>query len=154
VALQLIELDPLQEAVHWTIMRLYARQGRRAAALNHYQGLVELLRREMGAEPETESRPTYQALLRQAPGPLPDRQIGAPRQGDSDGGHGMEPPLLGRDGELLRLAALAGSVRAGHGRTVVLIAEAGGGKTRKLAELASSWLATRRAPPARGGRAI
>ena len=33
-AVRLLGLDPLQEAVHRTLMRLYARQGRRGAALN------------------------------------------------------------------------------------------------------------------------
>ena len=37
-ALRLIALDPLQEAVHRTLMRLYAQLGRRGAALRQYQG--------------------------------------------------------------------------------------------------------------------
>src|SRR3989442_171800 len=36
-ALRLLALDPLQEAVHRTLMRLYARQGRRSNALRQYQ---------------------------------------------------------------------------------------------------------------------
>src|ERR1051326_4439605 len=39
-AARLIALDPLQEDVHRTLMRLYARQGRRAAALRQYQTCV------------------------------------------------------------------------------------------------------------------
>jgi DNA-binding SARP family transcriptional activator len=34
-AVRLLALDPLQEAVHRSLMRLYARQGRRGAALKH-----------------------------------------------------------------------------------------------------------------------
>src|SRR5262249_14033249 len=39
-AVRLLALDPLQEAVHRAQMRLFMRQGRRAAALRQYQGCV------------------------------------------------------------------------------------------------------------------
>src|SRR5262249_26283438 len=51
-ALRLLALDPLQEAVHRALMRLYARQGRRAAAFRQYQECVQSLQRELGAEPD------------------------------------------------------------------------------------------------------
>jgi len=49
-ALRLLALDPLQEATHRTLMRLYVRQGRFAAALRQYQLCADVLRRELGAE--------------------------------------------------------------------------------------------------------
>ena len=48
-AVRLLGIDPLQEAVHRTLMRLYARQGRRAAALKQYQVCMEVLQRELRA---------------------------------------------------------------------------------------------------------
>jgi DNA-binding SARP family transcriptional activator len=51
-ALRLLALDPLQEAVHRTLMRLYAAQGRPDAGLRQYRFCVDILRRELGAEPE------------------------------------------------------------------------------------------------------
>src|SRR5262249_22629201 len=63
-AVRLLALDPLQEAVHRTLMRLYARQGRRGAALKQYQACVGVLNRELGTVPEAETRTLYQELIR------------------------------------------------------------------------------------------
>ena len=63
-AVRLLALDPLQEAVHRALMRLYARQGRRGAALKQYQVCVGALQRELGIEPEAETKQVYQDLLR------------------------------------------------------------------------------------------
>jgi DNA-binding SARP family transcriptional activator len=74
-ALRLLTLDPLQEAVHRTLMRLYARQGRRGAALKQYHVCVDALRRELGADPETTTSELYQELLRCGPSrsrPVPE----------------------------------------------------------------------------------
>jgi DNA-binding SARP family transcriptional activator len=43
--LRLIALDPLQEPVHRTLMRLYAQLGRRGSALHQYQLCVGILQR-------------------------------------------------------------------------------------------------------------
>src|SRR5262250_2764914 len=63
-ALRLLALDPLQEAVHRALMRLYVRDGRRDAALRQYQSCVDTLRRELSVEPEAETRQLYQEVLR------------------------------------------------------------------------------------------
>src|SRR5262245_36909786 len=46
-ALQLLTLDPLQEPVHRTLMRLYVQLGRRGAALRQYQVCTALFEREL-----------------------------------------------------------------------------------------------------------
>ena len=61
---RLLALDPLQEPVHRAIMRLYARLGRREAALRQYQLCVEALKRELHAEPEAETTQLYQDIRR------------------------------------------------------------------------------------------
>lgn len=48
--------DPLREAVHRDLIRLYLAAGQPAAALRQYHACEELLRREMGAEPMPETR--------------------------------------------------------------------------------------------------
>ncbi|MGH7303511.1 MAG: AfsR/SARP family transcriptional regulator [Candidatus Rokuibacteriota bacterium] len=53
---RLLALDPLHEAVHRRLMRLYLRQGRRAAALRQYQVCCQALERDLGVEPEAETR--------------------------------------------------------------------------------------------------
>lgn len=60
-ALRLLALDPLQEAAHRALMRQLTRQGRYSAALKHYHGLVDLLARELGSQPE----PATQQLFRE-----------------------------------------------------------------------------------------
>ena len=64
-ALRLAALDPLQEAVHRTVMRLYADLGRRAAALHQYQRCVAVLQKELGVEPEAATRQLHQEILQQ-----------------------------------------------------------------------------------------
>src|SRR5213078_1752665 len=62
-ARRLIALDPLQEGVHRALMRLYAAAGRRDAALRQYQVCVDTLQRELGTEPEADTRRLYQEVL-------------------------------------------------------------------------------------------
>jgi DNA-binding SARP family transcriptional activator len=64
-AVRLLALDPLQEAVHRALMRLYLRQHRRGAALRQYQLCVDVLQRELGSEPEPETKQLSLELLRQ-----------------------------------------------------------------------------------------
>jgi DNA-binding SARP family transcriptional activator/tetratricopeptide (TPR) repeat protein len=147
-ALRLLGLDPLQEAVHRTLMRLYVRQARRGAALKQYQICVGVLQRELGAEPETETKRLYQELLRRpaevvkaadsrvdrdvppAPKPEPAR-LDLPA---------AETPLFGRETELGRLRQLLDETMRGHGHLATVMGEAGIGKTRLLGALASEAL--------------
>ena len=66
-ALRLAALDPLQEPVHRTLMRLYTQLGRRGAALRQYQLCVAALQRELRAEPDDETRALYQQILKRQP---------------------------------------------------------------------------------------
>jgi DNA-binding SARP family transcriptional activator len=78
-ALRLLALDPLQEPVHRSLMRLYVRQGRRGAALKQYQLCVNTLQRELGTAPEAETRALYQELLRR---PLAATEVSGRGAGD------------------------------------------------------------------------
>ena len=144
-ALRLLALDPLQEAVHRTLMRLYAEQGRRGAALRHYQHCVGVLQRELGAEPEAETRELYQEILRQRPGCLPSgarpSEMSAPIP-ETGIGPSVAPelprppaPLIGRAPELARLRTALDGAWSGRGACVAIIGEAGVGKSRLLTEL-------------------
>src|SRR5262245_33376967 len=129
-ALRLLALDPLQEAVHRTLMRLYGQVGRRDAALRQYQDCVEILRRELGVEPERETKAVYQEILRQRPG----RTMDVPLFG---AGGSTEPPLVGRRTEEARLRKIMATAWAGRGQVVAILGEAGIGKSRLLANLAA-----------------
>jgi DNA-binding SARP family transcriptional activator/pimeloyl-ACP methyl ester carboxylesterase len=65
--LRLLALDPLRESAHRTLMELYARQGRRTAALRQYQRCAEALRRELGVEPEVATTRRFQEIQSEAP---------------------------------------------------------------------------------------
>ena len=64
-ARRLLAIDRLQEPVHRTLMRLHAQLGQRAAALRQYQHCVTVLQRELGVEPELETKQLYQEVLTQ-----------------------------------------------------------------------------------------
>src|SRR5215471_72959 len=63
---RLLALDPVREAVHRTLMRLYATHGRRGEALRQYQVCVNVLQRELRVEPEVETKALYLEILRQS----------------------------------------------------------------------------------------
>src|SRR5262245_22788298 len=136
-ALRLIALDPLQESVHRSLMRLYSELGRRGAALQQYQLCERVLRRELAVEPEEETKQLYREILRR-PSTIhaPSVARGSPLPGPLDAavGGATDAPLLGRDPEMARLREVLGDVRRGHGRVVSLIGEAGVGKTRLVGE--------------------
>ena len=50
-----LALDPLHEAAHQTLMRLYAGAGDQASALRQYRECVDLLQRELGVPPQRET---------------------------------------------------------------------------------------------------
>jgi DNA-binding SARP family transcriptional activator/tetratricopeptide (TPR) repeat protein len=134
-ALTLLALDPLQEPVHRTLMRLYAEAGRRGAALRQYQACVTVLGRELGIEPESDTKQLYQELLddrpiRQARSKRPAPALHRPFRMPA-----LETPLLGRDVEWARLLDLLDTTTRGQGRVVFVLGEAGIGKTRLVEEL-------------------
>ena len=138
-ALRLIALDPLQEAVHRSLMRLYAELGRRGSALQQYQLCVAVLERELGVEPEEETRRLYQEIVTRPPAARstarPDRAA-EPRH-DSSAGRAVAP-LIGRDAEVERLRMALAESERGQGRVLAVLGEAGVGKSRLVAELIAS----------------
>jgi tetratricopeptide (TPR) repeat protein len=143
--LRLVALDPLQEAVHRSLMRLYTAKGRRGAALKQYQACVTVLRRELGTDPELETRRLYQDILR-SPSTSDDVRHDAsdsPAELTSSGALGRpdlaseETPLLGREGELEQLRGLLEDAVKGEGHVALIMGEAGIGKTRLLSALAT-----------------
>lgn len=139
-ALRMLSLDPLQEAVHRMLMRGYADLGRRGTALRQYQHCVGLLGRELGIEPEPETKALYQEILRQRALPAGvggGVAAGACGPGPLGGSRApvAEIPLVGRPDELEQLRAALERARAGRGGVVAVLGEAGIGKTRLVGEL-------------------
>jgi predicted ATPase/DNA-binding SARP family transcriptional activator len=143
-ALRLIALDPLLEPVHRSVMRLYDRLGRRGAALRHYQVCVGVLQRELGVEPEEETKQLYQEILRRRSSRVATSEPFT--SGDSPPSAtvrrrpwilGTDGPLIGRGREMARIRAALEEAASGRGQVVVVAGEEGVGKTRLIAELAS-----------------
>ena len=139
-ALKLLALDPLQELAHRALMRLYVEIGRREAALRQYQHCVGVLQRELGIEPEAETKTLYQEILRQRPrrpiaanAPMTRPAVRSPARQTSS----LETELIGRSQEIDRLSAELASAASGTGRVVAVLGEAGIGKSRLVTELAA-----------------
>jgi TolB-like protein/DNA-binding SARP family transcriptional activator len=61
---RILRLEPLHEAAVRGLMLLYAQSGRRAAAVELYRTLGEGLKKELGAQPEAETRAVYAEITR------------------------------------------------------------------------------------------
>ena len=138
-AFRLLAMDPLQEGVHRTLMRLYMRLGRRAAALRQYQECVATLQRELAVDPEEETRELYRGLLRGSGGDVApgQRSFGGWTAEAAPGFRALAGPLVGRQRELAELGRVMEDVLDAGGRLVVITGEAGIGKTRLLLEVAA-----------------
>jgi DNA-binding SARP family transcriptional activator len=138
--LQSLALDPLQEDMHRMLIRLYAENDRRGAALRQYQECVSVLRRELGVEPDTATQALYRKLLTQrasldaAAGDVSRAALATARGSDS---RHAETAIVGRDAELARLRDALGCAAAGAPCIVAIIGEAGIGKSRLAEELAA-----------------
>ncbi|MDC9835681.1 alpha/beta fold hydrolase [Rhizobium binxianense] len=62
-ATRLLTLEPLREDVHRTLMRAYAAKGRFNLALAQYQSCADTLRKQLGVQPEPETRALHRDLL-------------------------------------------------------------------------------------------
>ncbi|HUF82487.1 MAG TPA: AAA family ATPase, partial [Burkholderiales bacterium] len=141
-ALRLTALDPLEESAHRALMRLYANAGRRAAALRQYQSCVGILQRELAAEPAPETQALYRDILQRPTQPSrspPVRPVAPlfPTVAADGGPISSTPPPIGRARELLQLRETIESARQGRGGVVLILGEAGIGKTTILTSVAA-----------------
>jgi len=133
-ARRLLGIDPSQERTHRTLMKLLLRQGQRAAALKQYQLCVDWFERELGVEPEEETRQLYRDILRST-GPTPDRPQADPASPHRQvNARAEEAPMVGRDIEFGCLNDTLTKMLDAGGRVVMLRGEAGIGKSRLLRE--------------------
>lgn len=127
----LLRHDPLHEAAYQQLMRLYALQGNQAAALRVYHTCTTVLERELAVEPGEATRLIYESL-RQTHTPIQSQR-------DSPASRSAETSLVGRKQEWEHLQTAWRKVTRGHPQVVLLIGDAGIGKTR-LAEEMEAWV--------------
>ena len=79
VGQQSLRIDPLQESMHRTLMRLYQQSGDLLNALQQYDTCAKLLRRELDVEPDAETRAVQQEIVE-----LRKRRHAAPQTAERD----------------------------------------------------------------------
>jgi DNA-binding SARP family transcriptional activator len=140
---RLLAIEPADEAVHRTLMRLYARHGRRAAALRQYQLCTAALKRELGIDPEPATRALYRELLQSPPAARLEPEPAVPREAGPGGPvlAAAETSLVGRQAELALLRERRQQAWRGRGQLVAIVGEAGIGKTRLVEAMIQDVLA-------------
>jgi len=131
-ARHLLAADPLHEATYRRLMRLYALNNDRVAAVRVYHTCVAVLAQELDVEPSTATRELYERLIN-ATGDTAEPLAGTPGR-MRDAGIG----LVGRQREWQALQAAWRTANRGAVQCVVLSGEAGLGKTH-LAEEMMHW---------------
>jgi DNA-binding SARP family transcriptional activator len=128
-AAQALDRDPYDEDALRLLLRAYVSGGQVAAALAAYTTARGRLADELGTDPAPETAALFTAILRgelAPPAPVPETG---------------PPGLVGRDGELAGLDAVALRARTGPVEVAVVAGEAGIGKTTLL----RAWAARRAA---------
>ena len=64
LAKQILHDDQFREDIHCLVMRAHAALGNRGAVKDQYDQLKQLLHRELGVEPNPETRRLYQELVK------------------------------------------------------------------------------------------
>ena len=123
-ARRLIALDPLNEASHRQLMQVYIQSGQHNAALKQFQICERILRKELGVDPQPETRALYKQIRKGEIKPsrsMKPKEMGAPP-------HNLPYQIstfIGREKELDYIADLIA-----NNRLVTLVGTGGIGKTR------------------------
>jgi DNA-binding SARP family transcriptional activator len=140
-ARQILAHEPTSELAHRRVMRLHYLRGDRAAALLAFDACERALKDEVGTRPDAQTMALL-AMIESATGSAPP----APMRSLPPGL--MRPPRhIGRDGAVAQVLA-----PLSQGQNVLLLAEAGLGKTRLMEECAEALAAQGRAAISLGAR--
>jgi predicted ATPase/DNA-binding SARP family transcriptional activator len=137
-----LALDALHEPAHRLLMRLYAQTDQRPAALRQYEICQETLGKELGIDPQPETRALYEQIRsgagHVASDGLPPNKLGietpavapappAPPEAPVSNLPGSLTPFIGRQAELDEIGQLLATPDL---RLLTLLGPGGSGKTR------------------------
>ncbi len=122
-ATRLVELDPLSEADHRLLMRLYSFAGERSAAMVHYRNLEALLQKELDIAPQQETTRLFEEIASGAVVGSPPRPRLLRRP---------VVPFVGRRAVWEQLAECWRKVHGGGSQITLVEGEEGLGKTRLI----------------------
>jgi hypothetical protein len=92
--LRLLTIDPLQEEVHRSLMRLYHDSGNTAQALKQYAVCEKALRKEVGVEPEVATKELRRGILRSRRVSPPKAESGMDLVSDGPASQPSRPEIL------------------------------------------------------------
>ena len=116
-------IDPLREDIHREVMRLYAAQGQRTSALRQFRLCRDLLKSELGVDPEDATTELYRSILDHGPG---DESV------TLDSPVSSTHPLVGRQAEPSALERAFAAAAQNGCRLLLVTGEAGVGKTHLI----------------------
>jgi DNA-binding SARP family transcriptional activator len=122
------QLDPALETATALIMRSLALAGSRTAAIERYEQLARRLDAELGTEPSSDLRALAQRMKTGGKHQAPSAESREPHDSRS-------MPLIGREGSLKELLTQWDGCRRKGATLVMILGDAGLGKTRLLEEL-------------------
>jgi DNA-binding SARP family transcriptional activator len=126
----LVAAEPFRDSAYRRLLAAHTAAGDRGEALRVYDRYRRVLAEELGVGPSPDLETAYLELLHAEPPAVADAGP-PPPPGPVPGA------FVGREAELRRLRAAWDDARRGGHRTVLVAGEAGIGKTRLAAELAS-----------------
>jgi len=144
IGLRLLQNDTLREDAHRLVMRAFCNLGQRNAALEQYRRCQQIVKLELDVEPMAETSELYQSILDESfevgdfiealtvEGVIEEPTL-------PSGQNPLDPfvscPLVGREPEMAFLQDCFLKAQQRQGGLVLLIGEAGLGKTRLVEEL-------------------